>query len=42
VQSLEAEASQAVEQEEKGGVVEDAAKGIQAQLDALRSAFGLQ
>lgn len=42
VQVLETEATTADEQIQKGGVVDDAANGIKDQLDALKSAFGLQ
>lgn len=42
LQSVEAEASQVEEQEEKGGIVEDAAAGILSQIEALKSTLGLE
>lgn len=42
LQALESEATLADEQVEKGGALDDAAKGIKDQLEALKSAFGLQ
>ena len=42
MQALESEATAADEQIQKGGVLDDATNGIKDQLDALKSAFGLQ
>lgn len=42
VQALEAEATLADEQIQKGGLLDEAPSSIKDQLEALKSAFGLQ